>query len=73
MGRNPSNCKEIKLRKGLWSPEEDEKLFNHIMSHGVGCWSNVPKQAGKCFISSFRFFFVTVHLVTRQMRVKSEK
>jgi len=45
MGRNPSNHKE-KLRKGLWSPEEDEKLYNHIIRFGVGCWSNVPKQAG---------------------------
>ncbi|KAJ1263891.1 hypothetical protein BS78_09G220900 [Paspalum vaginatum] len=35
-----------KLRKGLWSPEEDEKLYNHIMRHGVGCWSSVPKLAG---------------------------
>jgi myb proto-oncogene protein len=36
-----------KLRKGLWSPEEDEKLYNHIIRHGVGCWSSVPKLAGK--------------------------
>ncbi|KAK3138111.1 hypothetical protein QOZ80_5AG0364630 [Eleusine coracana subsp. coracana] len=35
-----------KLRKGLWSPEEDEKLYNHIIRHGVGCWSSVPKLAG---------------------------
>ncbi|ONK81238.1 uncharacterized protein A4U43_C01F26860 [Asparagus officinalis] len=48
MGRNPSNMttQKEKLRKGLWSPEEDEKLFNHIMRFGIGCWSNVPKQAG---------------------------
>ncbi|TVU00716.1 hypothetical protein EJB05_53847, partial [Eragrostis curvula] len=36
-----------KLRKGLWSPEEDEKLYNHIIRHGVGCWSSVPKLSGK--------------------------
>ncbi|XP_051133196.1 myb-related protein Hv33-like [Andrographis paniculata] len=35
-----------KLRKGLWSPEEDEKLFTHISRHGVGSWSSVPKLAG---------------------------
>jgi myb proto-oncogene protein len=35
-----------KLRKGLWSPEEDEKLYNHIIRHGVGCWSSVPRLAG---------------------------
>lgn len=38
---------QAKLRKGLWSPEEDEKLYNHIIRHGVGCWSSVPKLAGK--------------------------
>ncbi|KAJ4974347.1 hypothetical protein NE237_007521 [Protea cynaroides] len=45
MGRH-SCCVKQKLRKGLWSPEEDEKLFNHITNFGVGCWSSVPKQAG---------------------------
>ncbi|XP_042480612.1 transcription factor MYB92-like [Macadamia integrifolia] len=45
MGRH-SCCVKQKLRKGLWSPEEDEKLFNHITRFGVGCWSSVPKQAG---------------------------
>ncbi|KAK9117258.1 hypothetical protein Sjap_016205 [Stephania japonica] len=45
MGRH-SCCLKQKLRKGLWSPEEDEKLYNHITRYGVGCWSSVPKQAG---------------------------
>lgn len=45
MGRN-SCCLKPKLRKGLWSPEEDEKLFNYITNFGVGCWSSVPKLAG---------------------------
>lgn len=45
MGRH-SCCLKQKLRKGLWSPEEDEKLFNHITRFGIGCWSSVPKQAG---------------------------
>ncbi|ONK78816.1 uncharacterized protein A4U43_C02F22720 [Asparagus officinalis] len=45
MGRH-SCCYKQKLRKGLWSPEEDEKLFNHITKYGHGCWSSVPKQAG---------------------------
>ncbi|XP_014500310.1 transcription factor MYB61 isoform X2 [Vigna radiata var. radiata] len=45
MGRH-SCCLKQKLRKGLWSPEEDEKLFNYITRFGVGCWSSVPKQAG---------------------------
>ncbi|WJX79938.1 hypothetical protein P8452_63005 [Trifolium repens] len=45
MGRH-SCCFKQKLRKGLWSPEEDEKLLNHITKYGHGCWSSVPKQAG---------------------------
>ncbi|ONK63024.1 uncharacterized protein A4U43_C07F10610 [Asparagus officinalis] len=45
MGRH-SCCYKQKLRKGLWSPEEDEKLLNHIHKYGHGCWSSVPKQAG---------------------------
>ncbi|KAK4402444.1 Transcription factor [Sesamum angolense] len=45
MGRH-SCCVTQKLRKGLWSPEEDEKLYNYITRFGVGCWSSVPKLAG---------------------------
>ncbi|KAI8529070.1 hypothetical protein RHMOL_Rhmol12G0197100 [Rhododendron molle] len=45
MGRQ-SEMKRPKLRKGLWSPEEDEKLYNYISRFGVGCWSTVPKLAG---------------------------
>ncbi|VAH21766.1 unnamed protein product [Triticum turgidum subsp. durum] len=47
MGRPSSGgVVQPKLRKGLWSPEEDEKLYNHIIRHGVGCWSSVPRLAG---------------------------
>ncbi|KAL2540147.1 Transcription factor LAF1 [Abeliophyllum distichum] len=35
-----------KQKKGLWSPDEDEKLRNHILKHGHGCWSSVPINAG---------------------------
>uniref|UniRef100_A0A7N0TF40 Uncharacterized protein n=1 Tax=Kalanchoe fedtschenkoi TaxID=63787 RepID=A0A7N0TF40_KALFE len=45
MGRH-SCCYKQKLRKGLWSPEEDEKLLRHITNYGHGCWSSVPKLAG---------------------------
>ncbi|KAI5407155.1 transcription factor MYB20 [Lathyrus oleraceus] len=45
MGRHSCSLKQ-KLRKGLWSPEEDEKLFHYITIFGVGCWSSVPKLAG---------------------------
>ncbi|XP_002968634.2 transcription factor MYB41 isoform X2 [Selaginella moellendorffii] len=45
MGRH-SCCQKQKLKKGLWSPEEDEKLVRYITKYGHGCWSAVPKQAG---------------------------
>ncbi|KAL3620718.1 hypothetical protein CASFOL_035630 [Castilleja foliolosa] len=45
MGRH-SCCYKQKLRKGLWSPEEDDKLIKHITKFGHGCWSSVPKLAG---------------------------
>lgn len=34
------------LRKGLWSPEEDDKLRNYILKYGHSCWSSVPIKAG---------------------------
>ncbi|CAL4956281.1 unnamed protein product [Urochloa decumbens] len=46
MGREVAATTRPKLRRGLWSPEEDEKLYNHIIRYGVGCWSSVPKLAG---------------------------
>jgi transcription factor MYB, plant len=41
-----SCCHKKKLRRGLWSPEEDEKLMSHIANYGLGSWSSVPKLAG---------------------------
>ncbi|KAL5999578.1 hypothetical protein ACLOJK_037863 [Asimina triloba] len=41
-----SCCNKQKVRRGLWSPEEDEKLINYISTYGHGCWSSVPRQAG---------------------------
>nr|GMC76013.1 transcription factor MYB26 [Ipomoea batatas] len=35
-----------KVKRGLWSPEEDEKLINYISTYGHGCWSSVPRLAG---------------------------
>ncbi|XP_052186700.1 transcription factor MYB83 [Diospyros lotus] len=35
-----------KLRKGLWSPEEDSKLMNYMLTNGQGCWSDVARNAG---------------------------
>ncbi|XP_020572557.1 transcription factor LAF1-like [Phalaenopsis equestris] len=37
---------KMKCKKGLWSPEEDERLKNYIVRHGHGCWTEVPVKAG---------------------------
>ncbi|XP_017258338.1 transcription factor MYB46 [Daucus carota subsp. sativus] len=40
--------KNKKMKKGLWSPEEDEKLKEYMFGNGEngGCWSDVAKNAG---------------------------
>ncbi|XP_051216169.1 uncharacterized protein [Lolium perenne] len=39
-------CSKQKVKRGLWSPEEDEKLLRYITANGHSCWSAVPKNAG---------------------------
>ncbi|KAK3160460.1 hypothetical protein QOZ80_1BG0059780 [Eleusine coracana subsp. coracana] len=43
---HPCCSEEKKLRKGLWSPEEDERLASHIARFGVSCWSSIPELTG---------------------------
>ncbi|KAH7858807.1 hypothetical protein Vadar_028302 [Vaccinium darrowii] len=38
-------CNKQKVKRGLWSPEEDEKLVKHVSTYGHGCWSSVPRLA----------------------------
>ncbi|KAL9267462.1 Transcription factor MYB26-like protein [Drosera capensis] len=40
-------CNRQKVKRGLWSPEEDEMLINHVTTYGHGCWSSVPNLAVK--------------------------
>ncbi|KAG2318354.1 hypothetical protein Bca4012_055423 [Brassica carinata] len=35
-----------KLRKGLWSPDEDERLMRYMLTSGQGCWSDIARNAG---------------------------
>ncbi|CAA2973216.1 transcription factor MYB83-like [Olea europaea subsp. europaea] len=46
MGKEKLNNIKAKLRKGLWSPEEDEKLMNYMLTNGQGCWSDIARNAG---------------------------
>ncbi|KAL6856077.1 hypothetical protein ACP4OV_018879 [Aristida adscensionis] len=45
MGRAPC-CDKSGLKKGPWTPEEDEKLVAYIKKHGQGNWRTLPKNAG---------------------------
>ncbi|XP_058073147.1 transcription factor MYB41-like [Magnolia sinica] len=45
MGRAPC-CDKNGLKKGPWTPEEDQKLLDYIQKHGCGNWRTLPKNAG---------------------------
>jgi hypothetical protein len=75
MVRKPSHVdagsgEENKERKGLGSPEEDERLFNQITRHGVSTWSSVSQLAGKKIIPSIpkylsHFIFYTIYFIKK--------
>ncbi|CAO2823760.1 unnamed protein product [Amaranthus hypochondriacus] len=45
MGRAPC-CDKNGLKKGPWTPEEDQKLIDYIHKFGYGNWRTLPKNAG---------------------------
>ncbi|KAI7750753.1 hypothetical protein M8C21_013055 [Ambrosia artemisiifolia] len=45
MGRTPC-CEKVGLRRGKWTAEEDAKLNDYIMAHGIGSWRSLPQNAG---------------------------
>ncbi|KAK6931254.1 SANT/Myb domain, partial [Dillenia turbinata] len=45
MGRSPC-CEKVGLKKGPWTPEEDQKLMAYIKEHGHGSWRALPAKAG---------------------------
>ncbi|KAF8045699.1 hypothetical protein N665_4534s0001 [Sinapis alba] len=45
MVRTPC-CKEEGIKKGAWTPEEDQKLIAYIQRHGEGGWRTLPEKAG---------------------------
>lgn len=57
-------CNKQKVKRGLWSPEEDEKLINYITTYGHACWSSVPKLAGFILFFFSFFFFGFLCIIT---------
>nr|QBG79752.1 R2R3-MYB family transcription factor [Citrus x aurantium]QBG79826.1 R2R3-MYB family transcription factor [Citrus x aurantium] len=39
-------CSKVGLKRGPWTPEEDELLANYIKKEGEGRWRTLPKRAG---------------------------
>lgn len=48
MGRPPC-CEKTGLKKGPWTPEEDQKLIAFIENNGHGSWRALPAKAGNYF------------------------
>jgi hypothetical protein len=42
---HPSSLHGI-MKKGAWTPEEDQKLIDYINEHGHGNWRALPKKCG---------------------------
>ncbi|PKA49161.1 Myb-related protein 306 [Apostasia shenzhenica] len=45
MGRPPC-CNKLGIKKGPWTPEEDNILVSYIQEHGPGNWRLVPANTG---------------------------
>lgn len=39
-------CSKVGIKKGPWTPEEDELLANYVRKEGEGRWRTLPKRAG---------------------------
>ncbi|KAJ0257315.1 Transcription factor MYB51 [Hirschfeldia incana] len=46
MVRTPCCKAELGLKKGAWTPEEDQMLVSYVNRHGEGGWRTLPEKAG---------------------------
>ncbi|KAF3437635.1 hypothetical protein FNV43_RR20391 [Rhamnella rubrinervis] len=46
MGRKSPNWDSTGLKRGPWTPEEDQKLLAYVQHHGHGSWRSLPQKAG---------------------------
>ena len=47
MGRAPC-CDKASVKRGPWSPEEDEQLRSYVQRNGIGGnWIALPQKAGR--------------------------
>lgn len=70
MGRSPCLDKKIGLKKGPWTPAEDQKLIDYINKHGYGNWRTLPKNAGSyiylryCILLNTFIHFCLIKILT---------
>ncbi|MBA0861789.1 hypothetical protein Goshw_000810 [Gossypium schwendimanii] len=43
---SPNRKKEVRLKRGPWTAEEDKLLTAYIQKHGYGSWGSLPHKAG---------------------------
>lgn len=53
-------CDKMGLKKGPWTPEEDQLLISHVQQNGHANWRALPKQAGYCVADKFFFYFLVL-------------
>ncbi|CAB4272810.1 unnamed protein product [Prunus armeniaca] len=47
MGKSTHDCVASSgVKKGLWTPAEDQKLLAYVQKHGHGNWQSLPQRAG---------------------------
>ena len=57
MGRAPC-CDKDGVKRGAWSPEEDQLLVQYINKHGHGSWRTLPKHAGIFFFKILNTIYI---------------
>ncbi|KAK8657698.1 hypothetical protein V6N13_035925 [Hibiscus sabdariffa] len=57
MGRSPCCIDANGLKRGPWTPHEDQKLMAYIQKHGHGSWRSLPEKAGSISHQILLFLF----------------
>lgn len=61
MGRIPC-CEKDNVKRGQWTPEEDNKLSSYIAQHGTRNWRLIPKNAGLSFVLITQCHWIAMQL-----------
>lgn len=69
MGRAPCCDEKMGLKKGPWTPDEDQKLVAYIQKHGHGSWRALPKNAGEGTLEAARALYLTLSSQERDSEV----